>query len=158
MKPYKVMDKLYFGEAPGNDEDIEALKALGCDTIFALNWVTETRFYDEQTEAEAHGMMFVRMAFEDGEHMDPFLLEAIVSRIGDLIMRAGKTVYVHCAAGLSRSPFIAACCISMAKKVTLDVAMETVRTTNPGIMVYDGFDIDYQKWAVFRQMVAGGPK
>jgi len=158
MRPYKVMDTLYFGEAPRDEDEIDVLKALGCDAIFALNWVSETKFYDEQTEAEARGMMFVRMAFEDGEHIDPFLLEAIVSRIGDIIMRTGKTVYLHCAAGLSRSPFIAACCICMAMKVKFDVAMDTVRTANPGVMVYDGFDIDFQKWAVLRKMVAGGPK
>ncbi len=105
----QILDNLWVGSYPHSPEDVLHLKSLGVDAILnlqsdadlsgrAVNWNLFWRFYVSQ------GFQVVRVKITDFEPAD---LEDHLSEAVDALvdLHANKRrVYLHCTAGLNRSP------------------------------------------------------
>jgi atypical dual specificity phosphatase len=113
IRPDMVAEGLWVGSAPRTIEDFALLQSLGITDVVTL-----------QTEEEAlnHGLhptVAFGLALEHGMslHRNPIIdfdrnsllhgVPAARDVIASLLQR-GRSVYVHCAAGMNRSPTVAA--------------------------------------------------
>ncbi len=111
MKCGCVTPTLFVGPDPQEDEDFEQLKALKITAILSLQTDEDQRpgavEYEERRATRA-GLSFRNVPVRD---FDPGDLERQLPRcvtVLDEMLKAGDTVYVHCRAGVSRSPTVAA--------------------------------------------------
>ena len=128
----QVHDHLLVGSYPQSPEDVLHLKALGVTAVLslqsdqdlearAIQWDLFLRFYQRQ------GLEVVRVPIVDFDPDDlaQRLTEAVDALDG--LIRAGHTVYLHCTAGLNRSPTTAIAWLSLQPGMDIDAATEHVQ-------------------------------
>lgn len=138
----QILPELYVGSFPETSADIETLK-MRCSITAVLNlqtdedlrerglaWPTLAGYY------QARGIEVRRLAMRD---MDP---EDQKSRLPDAVqtlvtlLSSGHTVYLHCNAGLGRSPLVAMAYLHWHRGRPLAEAVEHVRGRRPGCVPY----------------------
>jgi len=134
--PDAVDDGLWVGPAPRTAEDFVLLRGVGVTDVVTLQTEDEARGTGLQPSvafrlATVHGMVLHRRGIEDFSHRN--LAAGLADAVG-LVTRlrgAGKRVYVHCAAGLNRSPTVVAGVLAVGKGLSAEQAAETVRAAHP---------------------------
>lgn len=134
--PDFVAEGLWVARAPRGPEDYALIRGLGVDDIVTLQTEEEARMVGLRPDvsfrlAMTHGMREHRVAIEDLSFRD--LLERTpeaVALIADLRQR-GRTVLVHCAAGLNRSPTVVAAYLAWSQGLDARAACEHVVRAHP---------------------------
>ncbi len=109
MNCHRVLPGLFVGPDPREAADIEALRSLEITAILSLQ--TEDDLRDrgtgwEKKAARAAGLAFRNTPVTDFDSADlQQKLPECVSALDGMI-KAGHSVYVHCTAGVSRSPTV----------------------------------------------------
>ncbi len=136
-----LTDELWVGAYPQSPDDVLFLQGRGLTAILNLqsdddfadrgiNWNLFWRFY------VARGLEVVRVPILDFEP-DALLarLDDGVAALEDLVSR-GRKVYVHCTAGVNRSPTVCIAWLAAHRGMALDDAVEHVRTIRPRVYPY----------------------
>ena len=124
-----LSDKLLVGEAPHKKENINLLESYEIKSILCL--CDEKEFpLNDQIETSFN---FKRIVLPDHKHERTITLLEIEQAIMTLskLLDEGK-VYVHCFAGLERSPLICMGYLMFRKNLTLIESIEYVMSVNPG--------------------------
>ena len=111
MKWDCVTPCLFVGPDPREDADFDALKAANITAILSLQTHHDLRDRAvdwEERSARAAGMAYrnVPVTDFDSANLRRKLPECVVAL--NQMLRAGHSVYVHCTAGVSRSPTVVA--------------------------------------------------
>jgi atypical dual specificity phosphatase len=115
------MDEVVDGLFVGTVEDAGD-EALMCEyDVEAIVSLTHA----DPDDGFASGPTVVRLPMKDGPRNDRQVFGRAVSRVLSRL-RAGETVLVHCSAGASRSPAVAATAIALYDDVGLETAFEQV--------------------------------
>lgn len=109
MNCHRVLPDLFVGPDPRDSADFEALRSLKITAILSLQTKDDLRdrgFGWEREAARAAGLDFLNMPVTDFDSADlqhklPECVKAL-----DQMLKAGHSVYVHCTAGVSRSPTV----------------------------------------------------
>jgi protein-tyrosine phosphatase len=131
-----LANKLLVGSCPENEADIEQLKAAGVSAV--LNLQTDEDFRQRDIDWRAMEAGYRRLGIEvrrwpitDFSPSDMrSKLRACVRLLNGLI-RAGHAVYVHCNAGINRSPTAAVAYLHWVEKWDLDAAHRHVTDCRP---------------------------
>jgi protein-tyrosine phosphatase len=111
MKWDCVMPGLFVGPDPRDEADFDALKAVKITAILSLQTKDDLRDRGiewEEKSALRAGLVFRRVPVTDFNATDlQHKLPDCVSVL-DGMLKAGHSVYVHCTAGVSRSPTVVA--------------------------------------------------
>jgi protein-tyrosine phosphatase len=111
MKWDRVMPGLFVGPDPREEADFEALKAAKITSILSLQTKDDLR--DRGIEWEERSALKVGLAFRSVPVTD-FNSADLQRKLPDCVsvldgmLKAGHSVYVHCTAGVSRSPTVVA--------------------------------------------------
>lgn len=134
--PDFVAEGLWVGRAPRSPEDYALIRGLGVEDVVTLQTEDEARSVGLRPDisfrlAVAHGLREHRVGIEDFSPRD---LEArtpdAVALIADLRAR-GRTVFVHCAAGLNRSPTVVAAYLAWSSGLDAREACARVAEAHP---------------------------
>jgi len=118
-----VTDTIAVSEYPSSKTDLNQFDAI-------LNLDRFTPYHHQEVE-------HVHIPIIDGPGNEPQEIVAVLERM-DGLLRKGR-VLVHCAAGVSRSPFIIALYLAWKQPLTFDEAMEIVaRQRSRPLNVDDG--------------------
>jgi protein-tyrosine phosphatase len=133
----EILPNLFVGSCPRDEADIGYLKA-DLSITAVLNLQTEEDFsycgvvWDEMEPAYRSGGIVVRrvpvMDFNPDElrRRLPACVEAL-----DELLRAGHTTYVHCSAGVNRSPSTVVAYLHWVRGMGLDEAVDFVLERHP---------------------------
>ncbi len=127
----QILDDLWVGSYPQSPEDVLHLKSLGIDAILnlqsaddldqrAVSWDMFWKFYVRQ------GFTVERVEITD---FDPDDLLARLQHAVDALEQLhadGRAVYLHCTAGLNRSPTTAIAYLVQSRDMTLEDATKFV--------------------------------
>ena len=110
MKCACVLPRLFLGPDPRDDDDFLQIRSLNVTAVISLQ--TEDDLRDrgmawERDTAQAAGLIFCSVPVTDFDAADLEL--KLLERVSALpkLLDVGHTVYVHCTAGVSRSPTVA---------------------------------------------------
>jgi protein-tyrosine phosphatase len=137
-----IRPNLYIGSAPWSREAVSALTghhitavlSLQTDSDLAENgllWERIERWYSSV------GMHTRRLPIRD------YSPEALVEKVGEavgvlqVLLAEGHTVYMHCSAGVNRSPTIAIAYLVEAEKLSVDEALGLVTAARPRARPYE---------------------
>lgn len=127
----QLLPELWVGSYPQSPEDILHLKSIGVNAVLsvqsdedlasrAMNWELFWKFY------MAQGFQVARVPITDFDRDDLLMrIDLAVGALDDLVRR-GARVYLHCTAGLNRSPTIAVAWLARHRQMTLAQAYEHV--------------------------------
>ena len=109
-----------------------------------------------QLEAERRGLLVERFPIPDGGVPEMRPTKKLVARIV-AAMREGKSVAVHCAAGLGRSGTVTACVLT-ALGVRADMAIRAVRFVRPGTIENERQEAFVKRFTRARRQSTARPK
>lgn len=147
MKCDSVLPTLFVGPDPRYEEDFETLRSLNISAILSLQTEDDLReggLEREKIAASRAGMVFRSVPVTDFDRLElqrklPHCVAAL-----DGLLRAGHTVYLHCTAGVNRSPTVAAAYLHWCQAWPLEdvlAHLEKVRNCVP-----DGAAIRRARW------------
>lgn len=113
----EVVDGLFVG-AVGDAGDKALMCEYGVEAIISLT-------HDSPDDGFHSDLEVVRLPMKDGPQNDQQVFEQAVIHVLSRL-RAGDNVLVHCSAGASRSPAVAATALALYKEVGLETALEQV--------------------------------
>lgn len=61
------------------------------------------------------------------------------------LLAAGMNLYIHCAAGVSRSTYMDCATLMLGKKISYDAALALIRTTRPQVQPNSGFEAQLRR-------------
>jgi len=126
-----VIPNLLLGPCPCDLEDMENLKSQKVTAILSLQSEEDVEDREEgwaRNLADAAGLVFRNVPVTDFDQLDlAYKLPACAKELDDLL-NAGHVVYLHCTAGVSRSPTAAAAYLHWYKGLPLENALEQVRS------------------------------
>lgn len=123
-----VAPNLWVGVNPLDEADMEKLKARGIDAILSLQSPEDVNDPGwENSAAVAAGIVFRNVAVTDFDTDDlkqrlPECVQAL-----DELVHEGRSVYVHCTAGISRSPTVIAAYLHWRKDWPLQKAIDCLK-------------------------------
>lgn len=119
----KIRDNLYLGD---NTEanNLDLLKNYGITTILSVTFDNIKPYHPQQIKR-------IQVAIEDNGDNN-ILLELAVN-ILDVLLDNEEVVFVHCAAGLSRSPFVIAKTLSIREDRDLRDCCDELCKIQPGV-------------------------
>jgi atypical dual specificity phosphatase len=103
----KIRDNIWVGSQLDNPEQIGELRSKGITAI--LNIGAEVN----DPAGRDFGLLLVKVGIAEQDHGDEPRIAAALATL-DYLISAGHVVYLHCAAGHNRSPYIAS--LYLAKK------------------------------------------
>src|ERR1019366_10080621 len=107
MKCDRVVPRLFVGPAPLDDDDFQQLKALNVTVILSLQTEEdgeEGAIESERSAAVEAGISFTNLPVTDFDRLELlWKLPKCVATV-ERILAAGDTLYLHCTAGVNRSP------------------------------------------------------
>ncbi|MBN2295794.1 MAG: dual specificity protein phosphatase family protein [Pirellulales bacterium] len=132
MTPDHILPQLLIGSSPRSTSDIDSLKETSKVTAvlsfqteedfayWEIDWDMMVQYYEE------NGIEVRRVPVRDFDPDDLRKnLSACVDALDELL-EAGHTVYIHCNAGMNRSPSVAIAYLHWIKGQALDDAFEHV--------------------------------
>lgn len=139
FEPREIMEGLWVGQAPSSLEDYQVLRDLGMDDAVSLQTEREARSVGLSPDvsfrlAMAYGLREHRVGIEDYSPSDlaATAWEAVVL-VSDL-RRRGRKVYLHCRAGVNRSPTVAAACVAWERGLEAGEACDLVIQAHPAAL------------------------
>jgi len=140
MNCASVIPELWIGPYPDDAADFEYLKSRGVTAILSLQTEEDLAHREPgwaESEARSAGLAFRNVPVTDFDVLDlrnklPECVKAL-----DELLRAGNTVYLHCTAGVSRSPTVAAAYLYWCRNRTLEDALRRVVETRNSVPVGD---------------------
>lgn len=130
MKCDRVAPHLCIGSAPSADDDFKKLKALNVTAILSLQTeedAQEDAIESERSAAAKAGMSFTNLPVTDFDRLELlWKLPECVATV-ERILAAGDTLYLHCTAGISRSPTVAVAYLHGCLQWPLEQALEHIR-------------------------------
>ena len=131
----QILPELYVGSYPGCRDDIDVLKRV-CGITAVLNLQTDDDLRDKgldwpSLEASYRSIEVRRVPMRDGDHGDQrrMLPEGVRALAG--LLASGRTVYLHCNAGVGRSPLVAMAYLYWCRGWTPAEAMRYVEERRP---------------------------
>ena len=110
--------ELYIGDSE-DAADHAKIENEGVDAVLKLTYETPDDGYPDSVEVYEYSMT-------DGPKNDRERFEQAVKKLLELF-EDGKTVFVHCSMGKSRSPAVSAAAIAVYEDVNFESALETIR-------------------------------
>jgi atypical dual specificity phosphatase len=137
MQPSLILkNKLYIGSCPMTEGDIRQLNAGGITAV--LNLQTDDDIRNREIDWPAmedayrrHGIVIHRFPIEDFSPSDMRQKLRTGVRILDNLIRAGHVIYLHCNAGINRSPTLAVAYLHWVEKWDLESAHAHVLSSRP---------------------------
>ena len=126
-----ILDNLFVGGCPVSQSDVNTLRELGITAVLNLQNDDDFKYwkidYDMLLSAyEQSHISLVRYPIRDFDIADlQRRLEGGVNALQDLIEH--QTVYLHCSAGINRSPTIAIAFLMKSKQMSLEEALDYFR-------------------------------
>ena len=137
----RILPTLFIGRAPATAADVAGLKRRGISAVLSLqtdddlaalglSWSRLEEWYRAAAIA-AH-----RLPIED------WSAQAVIARLDeavqalDRLLAAGHTVYLHCTAGVNRSPSVALGYLRQVKKEPLRRALRRITRSRPQAAPY----------------------
>ena len=137
----RILPTLFIGRAPATAADVAGLKRRGISAVLSL-----------QTDEDlaALGLSWNRLeewyrAAAIAAHrlpIDDWSAQAMIARLDqavqalDRLLAAGHTVYLHCTAGVNRSPSVALGYLRQVKKEPLGRALRRITRSRPQAAPY----------------------
>lgn len=125
-----VTPDLWVGPWPEDPEDYEYLKAQGITAILSVQSEEDLENRDAkwpENVARSYGLAFRNVAVTDFDMLDlRYQLPRCVQAL-EGFLRGGHKVYLHCTAGVSRSPTVAAAYLHWCLDWPLEKALDHVR-------------------------------
>jgi protein-tyrosine phosphatase len=127
MKCDCILPNLFIGPDPRDGVDFEQLRSMKITAILSLQTDEDMQMCDLQSAAQNLGLAFHNVPVVDFDRADlrRKLRDCVV--LLDDLLKAGQTVYLHCTAGVSRSPTVAAAFLNWKLGWTLDQALSHLR-------------------------------
>lgn len=136
----RILPSLLIGSAPQTQNDVAQLVTLGVTAVLNLQTddelpggpTTRARQWYKALDVELH-----RVEIED------FSPQAIIARLDEAVaalddlLRNGHTVYLHCTAGVNRSPSIAVAYLCRAEGLSVEEALASVTLRRPQARPYE---------------------
>ncbi|MFO0749917.1 MAG: dual specificity protein phosphatase family protein [Myxococcota bacterium] len=141
MRLHQIDPTLWVGSCPVDAEDSRALAAQGIGAVLSLQTDTDLKALGLRWEVLwgshiAAGLAVERVPIRDFDKKDlgaqVELALAALARLGD----GGRAVYLHCTAGLNRSPTIAIAALAERYDLDPDAASELLMRAHPGAVPY----------------------
>jgi protein tyrosine phosphatase (PTP) superfamily phosphohydrolase (DUF442 family) len=130
MKFNCVIPHLFVGAAPLADDDFQQLKALGVTAILSLQTEgdgQEGAIERERSAAVEAGISFTNLPVTDFDRLElRWKLPKCVATV-ERILAGGDTLYVHCTAGVNRSPTVVVAYLHKSLRWSLEEALEYIR-------------------------------
>jgi dienelactone hydrolase len=131
MKCDRVIPRLFVGAAPLADDDFQQLKTLNVTAILSLQTEEdgpEGAIESERNAAVEAGIGFTNLPVADFDRLELLWnLPKCVATV-ERILAAGDTLYLHCTAGVNRSPTAAVAYLHQCLRWPLEEALEHVRS------------------------------
>jgi atypical dual specificity phosphatase len=134
MNVSQILPNLYVGSCPITPRDIDELKdAFGVTAVVSLQTDDDLRFWNiDWNQLETHyrqsGLEVRRTPVRDFDAANLRQnLPACAEQL-DALLRAGHTVYVHCSAGINRSPSTVIAYLHWMQQWPLRKAVDLVRS------------------------------
>jgi atypical dual specificity phosphatase len=129
-------NKLLIGSCPMTEGDIIQLNSAGITAVLNLQTDDDIRNRDidwagMEDAYRRHGVVIRRFPIEDFSPSDMRRKLRAGVRILDELIRAGHVVYLHCNAGINRSPTLAVAYLHWAEKWDLEAAHAHVLNCRP---------------------------
>ena len=130
MKCDSVVPHLFVGPAPVGDDDFQQLKAMHVTAILSLQTEEdgpEGAIERERRAAVEAGISFTNLPVTDFDRLELiWKLPKCVATV-EQILESGETLYLHCTAGINRSPTVAAAYLYGCLQWPLERALEHIR-------------------------------
>jgi len=130
MKCDRVISRLFVGPAPLADDDFQQLKALNVTAILSLQTEEdgqEGAIESQRPAAVEAGISFTNLPVTDFDRLE--LLWKLPNCVATVerILATGNTLYLHCTAGVNRSPTVAVAYLHKCLQWPLERALEHIR-------------------------------
>ena len=147
----RVIPHLFVGSAPSADDDFERLKQLNVTAILSLQTEDdgqEGAIEGERSAAAKAGISFTNLPVTDFDRLE--LLWKLPKCVAEVERRltAGDTLYLHCTAGVNRSPTVAAAYLHGCLHWPLQQALEHIRACRN---CYPDVDVISKAYVRFRR-------
>jgi len=121
-----ILPTLRVGPNPVDEQDFEELKELGITAILSLQSAEDVAPGRDRARAASLGLVHRNIAILDFDCEDLQKKLPRCVEILDELLKAGHSVYMHCTAGVSRSPTVAAAYLHWSLDMPLERALEHV--------------------------------
>lgn len=111
-------------------EDLSSLQEMGITAVLNVAWDLDISYGPGDGGAHTFPMEYHKVGLIDGEGNEPATLLAAALVLSQLLRRH-KRVFVHCHAGVSRSPTVVSLYLADAEDISFDQALERVRSARP---------------------------
>lgn len=130
MKCDRIIPHLFVCPAPFAKDDFHQLKALGVTAILSLQTEEdgqEGAIEKERSAANEAGLSFTNLPVTDFNRLE--LLSKLPKCVGavEQILVTGNTLYLHCTAGVNRSPTVAVAYLHKHLQWPVEKALDHVR-------------------------------
>ncbi|MCT0203859.1 dual specificity protein phosphatase family protein [Synechococcus sp. CS-602] len=124
-----LSDELAVGTAPCSSEDLDQLEQEGIKALISLCAAEEIKLSDGIPER----FEWVRLPLPDHNHDCVHTARQISVVLAELSrLRGYGPVYLHCVAGVERSPLVAMAWLMHSRRMGWQAALEYVQQTHPG--------------------------
>lgn len=129
-----VTVSLWVGSNPAEESDILELRSMRISAVLSLQAEEDVQDQEpgwEKSAAEAEGLTYRNVAVVDYDSLDlRWKLPACVRTLHELLA-VGHHVYLHCTAGVSRSPTVAAAYLYWCLNWPLERALDHLKDARP---------------------------
>lgn len=136
LTPDAVLPDVWLGPHPRDDADVEAIAAVGVTAVLSLQTDDDLREHGVDLAVldgayARRGIRHERFPIRDFDQADLLAkLAAAVDRLHRLRAK-GHRVYVHCTAGMGRSPAVVVGELCLHGGLSPDAALDRVRACRP---------------------------
>ena len=143
-----VLDDLFVGAYPLDDDDVGTLTRVGVRRVLNLTEDDEYRPGDRRTverALSAAGIQERRMSLADYGGLPPEALEAAVQEVNAWLDEGART-YLHCRAGWQRSAAVAAGVVALRTGRDIEDALDYVQLRKPSADPLPHQREDLRRW------------
>ncbi|MCT0218263.1 dual specificity protein phosphatase family protein [Synechococcus sp. CS-1329] len=124
-----LLDELAVGTAPSDAHDLDRLEREGVRVMMSLCAAEEA----PPPGGMAERFLCARLPLPDHHHLCPPTVQQLVLVLSELSdLRRHGPVYLHCVAGVERSPLVAMAWLIHNHRMSWQGALEYVQETHPG--------------------------